>query len=252
MFHNRKSSRPQYRKLHHAVKGLIETDGDICTLCRAPFAHGAKTFLGETKARQPAVVCAGCASRPRRMIGCGLYIGAQHANNYPDLFCRGGTAPDVVSPQAAMAAVDLFQQYIADTDALANDIARRGGLPPGLTPQIFCTETTAWKTDDARWFAAHPTRSHRVRAVSDEEIVALDQSSELKPGYRRACIVRQIEPGMRLRYIFNLTSAFEIPDIEEVLHALLDKVMRNGDLDLDLGAVAELARQYAASAVQPQ
>lgn len=57
---------------------------------------------------------------------------------------------------------------------------------------------------------------------------------------------------MRLRYIFNLTSAFETPDVEELLHALLDRMMRDGDVDLDLGAVATLARKYASSVVQPQ
>ena len=73
---------------------------------------------------------------------------------------------------------------------------------------FFIPEEPAHKRDDREWFAAHPTRSHRLRRAMVDE------------GWEGWVIVRQIEPGTRHRVLF--TSDLDLPDDEMLAHTLFD------------------------------
>ena len=72
--------------------------------------------------------------------------------------------------------------------------------------------------NDRDWFTANPTRSHRLRRSLPGE----PESSVV--------VVRQIEPGLRVRLGFAPT--FSIPDREPMLAALFSKLAR-GDTVTD-------------------
>jgi hypothetical protein len=229
-----------YRKLFRAVETLIKTDGDVCSICRAPFVHNCRTFGGESLEGQPALVGDCCRSRLQRQVSVGLYL--KHSG-YDELFPRGGTAGEV-SAEVLEKAVTIFQQMVAETD----DCVRRAGLPATVRPQVS-VDDAIWKTDDAAWFAANPTRSHRLRPVFAGEVEAIGRTLPDLAGYQHAAMVRQVEPGRRIKHMINLNTAIEVPDIEAVLHALFDQAASGGDLSV--ATVAELALQYAAVGRSP-
>ena len=55
-----------------------------------------------------------------------------------------------------------------------------------------------WKRDDAAWFTAHPRRSHRVRDGFPGEF------ERASGGPVDFVVVRQIQPGLRIRASFTL------------------------------------------------
>ena len=55
-----------------------------------------------------------------------------------------------------------------------------------------------WKRDDAAWFTAHPRRSHRVRDGFPGEF------ERASGGPVDFVVVRQIQPGLRIRVSFTL------------------------------------------------
>lgn len=77
-----------------------------------------------------------------------------------------------------------------------------------------------WARDDAAWFAARPSRSHRVRRAYPGEFEPFD----LDPAAGWRTVVRQVETGARLRLpVFMPSLAREIED-DAAAHALFDCV----------------------------
>jgi hypothetical protein len=64
---------------------------------------------------------------------------------------------------------------------------------------------------DYHWFTTHRDRSHRVRAALAGE-----------DDRRSRVIVRQIEPGVYQHVSFDFP--VEIPDVEEIVHAIFDVI----------------------------
>ena len=73
---------------------------------------------------------------------------------------------------------------------------------------------------DARWFAAHPTRSHCFRVAANDERPA------------EYVLVRQVRPGVRLRIAVALDDATKAPALlhaaDEVLHVAADLLLAQG------------------------
>jgi hypothetical protein len=92
------------------------------------------------------------------------------------------------------------------------------------------TETSAWKSDDANWFAAHPRRSHRMRdRFPDERFPG--EPADLPPARICKVAVRQITPvraRARLRIVQVADAAeHELENFaESVAHALFDAIRR--------------------------
>lgn len=106
---------------------------------------------------------------------------------------------------------------------------------------------TAWKTDDAAWFVKNPTRSHRARKLFEGELPTLGSPPEnVPPGHEVQVLVRQVEPGKRVRHQFIRNLEAPVPDVESILHALFDLATRGEEgKEVQKSAVVALASSYA-------
>jgi hypothetical protein len=201
------------RRLERDLEKLLERDGDHCTLCRRPFAHGDTTFGGATADGRAAVTGGCCADRLTHTVAGGVYL-------------------------------DLAGAY-AD---LVADITERAGV--GGFPTALSVTDSPWKCDDAAWFQANPNRPHRLRPMfPGEEPTLMRGTIALPVRHEMWVLVRQVEPGQRVRLAFVRNLDCPIPDVEAILHAMFDLVAR-GDLGevLPVATVAELAQRHAAAA----
>jgi hypothetical protein len=111
-----------------------------------------------------------------------------------------------------------------------------------------------WKADDARWFKANPARSHRLRPIFPGETFGGKRIRSFPPfGHHEAVLVRQVEPGARIRRPYFQNDEVQIPDVEAIIHALFDLVSnhRNGsDEFIGVQSVADLAMKYSRHACE--
>jgi hypothetical protein len=75
--------------------------------------------------------------------------------------------------------------------------------------------------DDRRWFAAHPYRAHRIRPPGIGERQTMRGQH---PGTKMFVVVRQVEPGVRVRQPVWLTRT--PPKTEPVAHAIFDLALQ--------------------------
>lgn len=77
-------------------------------------------------------------------------------------------------------------------------------------------------------------------------------ADQILPNHRVDVLVRQVKPGARIRKLFCRNTAIDIPDQEEIIHAIFDVVASSGEGKvIDLGETIERARQYANSRARP-
>jgi hypothetical protein len=102
------------------------------------------------------------------------------------------------------------------------DVVRRAGIP-NSDAIVFADADTPWSQSDRAWFAARPQRAHRLRPPLDGELAQLLRYPEqVPPGHATEVLVRQVQPGLRVRRAFHRNVRIGIPDNETVLHALFD------------------------------
>ena len=104
---------------------------------------------------------------------------------------------------------------------------------------ILTPPEAPWSVDDRKWFAHNPVRSHRLRPLFPQEAEQsgwTDLSKKRGPDLRVTklskeqrhnlrVIVRQLEPGARIRHVFYLNSALPDPsNVKSLCHALFDGV----------------------------
>jgi hypothetical protein len=116
------------------------------------------------------------------------------------------------------------------------------------------TDPSAWREADKNWFAAQPTRSHRIRRVFPgewEEMFPVDAPAGF-PRYHPCShvIVQQIKPGARLRQPLGNANDVEatialdaFPDDELYLLAFWQQIEE--DANAPLGAVYARAAAMA-------
>jgi hypothetical protein len=100
-----------------------------------------------------------------------------------------------------------------------------------------------WKDDDREWFEQNRERSHRARmpfpGECDEEI------AKTPAGHALILLVRQVEPGSRLKAGFYLSAHLQpLPDHEAVAHALFEVAMRHEVVPPDNAALRALVERY--------
>lgn len=232
------------RRIDRDIQKIFADDADQCSICRSPFPHNGKTFLGRMAGRKGAVVGECCVDQLNLVMGEGVYL----TKGY-DVLEQGtssGRAPS--SQQEIDDALSAIQTYVADTDKKAGDIIRRAGVTSerGSVNML----PSPWKTDDANWFQANPSRSHRLRTAHAGEVEALpsDYTDEpLPPRHEMQIVVRQVEPGARVRLAFGRNLDTPVPDDEAVLHALFDAISgsRPGDKVISVAEIAALAARYS-------
>jgi hypothetical protein len=200
------------RRIERDLRKIMKADDEHCTLCRRPFAHGDLTYGGATATGAAAVTGDCCAAQMAHKVTGGVFL-------------------------------DLAGAY----GAIAADMAKRAGV--WGAPIALTTADTSWKRDDAAWFKANPHRSHRLRPMFPGEAPTLmREPAALPPRHEHQVLVRQVEPGQRVRLVFGRNLDCPIPDAEAVLHALFDLAARGeAGKTASVAEVAELALRYAAA-----
>src|SRR5262249_59344753 len=78
-------------------------------------------------------------------------------------------------------------------------IAERAGIAGSSRSIIYRCPDSPWSVDDKKWFAAHPSRSHRLRPAHDGELPELLRAPpQLPPHFETQVLVRQVEPRLRV------------------------------------------------------
>jgi hypothetical protein len=222
------------------VEQIIRADGDRCSLCRVDFQHNCRTYIGVTAAGVVALAGECCATKLKRMVGTGVYTKKQ----YVGLPCY--PSANYCSPEQAEEAATALQRAHAELDAMTDRNARRAGVPHLAEKLIPHIADAVWKDDDRRWFESNPTRSHRLRPSFPDEFSSIADIPAPPPDHELHVLVRQVEPGMRIRHGFFRNTKMDVPDFETVLHALFDVAAgREIPAPISVEEVAELALKYA-------
>ena len=215
------------RRVEREIRDIMRRDGDHCSLCRREFAPNDRTFGGVTSTGEAALVGSCCEKRLSVCILQGLFMSAD-LPGADQLLGRKPTS-GMHSPEEVERAIAAFQSVGEAHERRRSDLASRAGINPASTK--LNTDATAWKAADAAWFASHPSRSHRLRSVLPGEEGAIGEiaGQQLPLNHEVQVIVRQVEPGARVRLPFARNLAVPVPDEEEVLHALFDLLSRGAN-----------------------
>jgi hypothetical protein len=233
-------NRAQRRRLDRAVQGLMGKDG--CSICGAAFDHNACTYGGCDRYGRPAVVGDCCREHLVQVTAMGFYT----TRIYDFLEHTGKREPRRSTPNSTAeitSAIAAYRGWIEKTDRQADGMERRAGVR-GLGP-VSVLETP-WKTDDRLWFEQNPDRSHRARPVFPGE--ADEQAAKTPPGTVLLTLVRQVEPGKRVRASFYLNAAlWPVPDDDAIAHALFDIATRQQAQPQNAAERAALVEKYHAA-----
>ena len=133
-------------------------------------------------------------------------------------------------------------------EAVAEIVRAMGSDPSKRQVHVL---PSLWKRDDAAWFTAHPRRSHRVRDGFPGEF------ERASGGPVDFVVVRQIQPGLRIRAPFTLVECGAdalgmmqalamrgLNDDEAAAHTLFDLTRAGGRL-IPTVELAELIARYA-------
>ena len=179
-----------------------------------------------------------CASKLEIVLTSGLYTTRKYNEQLP-------TAPyKELSLEQIEEAITAHQQRFAAIDELTDAVARRAGVSHMAEKMTmrFDDDATSWKANDRDWFERNPTRSHRLRPVFPGEPSGRGNEA-VPPGHELQVVVRQIEPGLRIRHsFFRNLEINDFPDDEALLHALFDLVVENRMVSVH--ELVELARKY--------
>jgi len=132
--------------------------------------------------------------------------------------------------------------FVVGTDdkQLAN-IVRRSGVDCPLQAN---PPDGPWKDDDRSWFERNPKRSHRVRMPFPGEIDNVVVGTPV--GRVLIMLVRQIEPGRRLRGAIAINADWlPLSDDEAVAHALFEVAVKREAAPPDSEALDALVQKYA-------
>ena len=131
----------------------------------------------------------------------------------------------------------------AEAKGAIADTLKRAGIAHAFVEQAF--GDSAWKEDDREWFAQNPSRTHRLRLPFLGEFDGM--AAEVRAGYEAVVVVRQIEPGTRVRTFLYQPMALSAPDDEAVAHAMFDLVAQSGPGELiSSEELVALITKYAA------
>jgi hypothetical protein len=208
--------RQQRRRVERELRKLIHSG--VCSFCGNGFPHNSHTASGFNARGNVAVAGECCINRLSEIFALGLYS----ERRYDFLQPRAATtdeALEVTSEQAA-GAIAAYQKVIADTDGRLDDVEQRGG---GVHVSEVSLLDHPWKGDDRDWFRQNPSRAHRIRALFPDEVDETVIGPPPTPGCTSILLVRQVEPGTRLKTALFINADFlPLPDDEAIAHALFE------------------------------
>ncbi len=243
-------NRAERRRFEKDFAIILRKDGDHCTLCRRKLEHNERTFGGKTAAGRVALTTDCCRSKLAVEIVTGLYA-TRHLEAMPTTSRKLGSK---VAPGGDVnRTLDALQGHLSAIDDIATDTRRRAGVRGTALVNL---EDSEWKADDAAWFAGHPNRSHRLRPMTDDEASSFPPAFLAEPipeGHRRDVVIRQIEPGRRVRLPFGRNVSVPVPDLEAIIHALFDQVAGGAPgRIITVRDVAEVAKLHEDSGNAPR
>jgi hypothetical protein len=206
--------RQQRRRIDRQLRKLLCRDA--CSCCGSPLKHNSRTVGGLNA--QGNITFAGecCADQVTNIFMSGFFIHRDY-----DFLSSHNPKPDseLTSEQIADA-IAAYQEAIAATDKQfdLDGIIRRGGAAGARNVSVL---DSPWKDDDREWFEQNRERSHRARMPFPDE--ADEEAAKAPAGHTLILLVRQVEPGTRLKAGFFINAVLlPVPDDEAVAHALFE------------------------------
>ncbi|KAB0490863.1 MULTISPECIES: hypothetical protein [Pseudomonas] len=241
-------NRSERRRYEKEFPKALKKAGDNCGICRKPLKHNSRTFGGVLSDGCAALAGECCQNQLDVVMGSGVYIN-QNTDAIMGVLeqMKGDSGGQPVAD--ALEASRRLQSGIGGLEDIVERTMRRGGL--SRPAQGISLTDTPWKTDDAQWFETHSARSHRLRPMhpGEHETIPTQMKEAVIPDdHRWDILVRQIQKGHRARLAFCRNALMEIPDVEEVIHAIFDTVAnaRPGDT-ITADKIAALAKRYHTS-----
>jgi hypothetical protein len=230
-------SRQQRRRLDRALRKLFERN--VCSFCGSCFPHNSQTAAGFDAHGNISLAGECCVTRVASIFARGFYSDRQYDFLRPPN-TEPATNTEPTSEQITTA-IALYQKAIAEADKALDGVERRGG---GVRANGVVLLEHPWKSDDRDWFEQNPTRSHRIRRPFPGEVD--EEVANTPAGTVLMMIVRQIEPGVRIRPAVSVdVELLPIPDDEATAHALFEAAMGREHLPPDPQALRELSKKYS-------
>jgi hypothetical protein len=232
--------RQQRRRVNRQLRELM--DRDVCSVCSKALKHNGITAYGLDTHGNVCVAGECCLGQVVITFGRGFFS----TRRYDFLQPRGAKPDSNPTNEQITDAIAAYQQAIADADKLFDGIERRGGVGGvgSLRARGICLLDHPWKDDDRIWFEQNPTRSHRMRTPFPGELDGVEIQAE-----RRAIVlVRQVEPGSRLRAVLDPDVLLlpGSPHDEAFAHALFEVAVGHEPMPSNPQALAALIEKYSA------
>jgi hypothetical protein len=228
--------RRQRRAVEAQLRRLMRSDN--CSICGSPLPHNSRTVGGLDA--QGNVVLAGecCIDRVVKPFTMGFYCDRCY-----DFMVQGkAQAERGLPPEQILDAIAAYQKVVANTDERLDAVERRGG---GVRVRGVSLLDHPWKDNDRSWFEQNPRRSHRWRMPFSGEVD--EQVAQTPAGLTLIVLVRQVEPGSRLKTVLYLNADWlPLPDNEAVAHALFDVGVGHEPVPRDRQALCALVEKYTA------
>ncbi|MDR6927854.1 hypothetical protein [Pseudomonas sp. BE134] len=237
-------NRSERRYFEKEMSKILKYSGDVCGVCGVEFKHNSQTFGGVVAGNCAMLTGECCVHRLDVLVGTGVYID-KNVDGILSVFetAQGGAR---VSPVDAFSAIKQMRSEIGSLDKASDDPMRQAGVQ--RSPTNISITDTPWKLDDAAWFQGHPDRSHRLRPVHPGEVATLPAGitkGDVPEAHRWEILVRQVKEGQRIRTVFCRNTKAFIPDVDEVIHAIFDIVVKaEGNGVLSAEDIAMLAAKY--------
>jgi hypothetical protein len=232
------------------VKKIAEACSDHCSICRAEHPHNSRTYGGIDRDGNPALVGDCCVDKMQTLVSGGIYTSRSYGPLYPFSRTKSGEEVEPRTLEEMEKGIAALQEYFRKTDEDLGSLSRKAGMPGRPLPVL---SDGPWKKDDAAWFNAHPNRSHRIRTPYPGEFKGKKfPPFDPPPTHEFQVLVRQVEPGQRVKLVFCRNMEVELPDVEAILHAIFDIEASSSDGDkgrpISVREVAEIAMRYARGA----
>jgi hypothetical protein len=227
--------RQQRRRIDRALRRLSRPG--VCSFCGRSFRHNSRT-AGGLDAHGNVALAGECCffGRVAEVFAMGLYSDRR----YDFLFPRG-TKPDIEPTSEQIAdAITACQEVITATDKRLDSIERYGGGVRGTHVNVL---DHPWTDDDRNWFAQNQERSHRARMPFPGE--ADKEAAGTPAGHALIVLLRQVEPGSRIRAGFYLNAdLMPLPDDEATAHGLFEMAVGREAVPSDRQALCALIEKY--------
>ncbi len=235
--------RTDRRRFESEFKSILKKSGDNCSLCKVNLHHNSKTFGGLTHDGRTALAGECCKDRLVVVLREGVYL-TKNFNCIPNFSDHPLKDEKTISPSQA---VKSIHSHFDNLEKISSSLMARAGI--ASSRHEVCVSENPWKSDDAEWFKNNPSRSHRLRKVFTGELETIPKDivqRKVPDGYCLDMLIKQVSPGNRMRCPVWLNSAIEVPDVEEVVHAIFDAAMKRregGEITVD--EIMQMTNKYS-------